>query len=275
MRRLCGGPCPAAFEPSDPVTSRLFRFIAQAHGPAPWGEVLDAGTGVNSAGWLTSLPTEGLTLVTAAPAHAEQVRRRVPGLRAGDRLLVGNWADPSFLARGSFDTVLADYLVGAVEGFAPYFQEALVERLARVTRRRLYLIGVDPYVTGPPATPAGRLLWRIGRYRDAALLLAGEQPYREYPGEWIAGQLARVGFRVLAARRFPIRYKAGFVNSQIDMAQMRLPALANPALAAALLAEGEELRRRALAHIEAEGALAHGSDYVIAAEPVRPTETST
>lgn len=265
---------PLRSERRDRATSRLFQFIAEVHEASPWGHVLDAGTGVNSAGWLASLPTASLTLVTAAPAHADQVRRHT-GLRACDRLLVGNWADPSFLAGESFDTVLADYLVGAVEGFAPYFQEALFGRLACATRRRLYLVGVDPYIAAPPDAPAGRLLWAIGRYRDAALLLAGEQPYREFPAEWAACQLARAGFRIIAGRRFPTRYKAGFVNSQIDMAQMRLLSLENAALAAALAEEGEALRRQALAHIAREGGLVHGADYVIAAEPARPPETST
>lgn len=246
------------------MASRLFEFIAGRHA-GPWGAVLDAGTGVHSAGWLAGQPTESLTLVTAARAHADQVRRSVP-LRPGDRLLLGDWADPAFLADEAFDTVLADYLVGAVEAFAPYFQQGLFDRLAQLARGRLYLIGVDPYVVVEPETASGRLVWEIGRFRDACLLLAGDHPYREYPAEWVLAQLDRVGFAVIEARRFPIRYKAAFIDSQIDMALMRLPALSDQPLREALRVRGEALRRAGHAAVAAEDGIRHGSDYVIVAE---------
>ena len=244
--------------------SRLFDYIESLHGDE-WGDVLDAGTGLNSAGWLTGLAARSLTLVTAAEAHARQVRSHLPPGSAV-RLLVGDWADPGFLARKRYDTVVADYLIGAVERFAPAFQEAMIGRLASLTRKRLYIIGVDPYVLQTPTSQAGALIGEIGRFRDACLILAGEPPYREYPAEWVLQALARAGMRVTAARRFPIRYKAGFVNSQIDMALMRLSELGDPHLAAALREHGAALRTRALDHIAAAGCLAHGHDYVIAAE---------
>lgn len=37
-------------------------------------------------------------------------------------MVIGNWRDENFLKDRVFDTVLADYLVGAIDGFAPYFQ---------------------------------------------------------------------------------------------------------------------------------------------------------
>lgn len=248
------------------MISRLFQFIAELHGDRPWGDVLDAGTGVHSAGWLAGLPTASLTMVTAAHRHADQVRRAVTALRPADRLIVGDWADPALLAGEAFDTVIADYLVGAVEGFSPYFQSGLLHRLARATRGRLYLVGVDPYVTAEPETPAGRMVWRIGRFRDACLLLAGEQAYREFPAEWVTDRLGEAGFRVTEARRFGNRYKAGFVNGQINMALMRVDRLADAGLAAGLRGQAEALRRDALDLLAAEGGLRHGHDYVIAAE---------
>lgn len=39
-----------------------------------------------------------------------------------DEIVIGNWRDERFLEGQVFDTVLADYLVGAIDGFAPYFQ---------------------------------------------------------------------------------------------------------------------------------------------------------
>ena len=62
--------------------------------------------------------------VTGATGHAIQVRDASdPVRRKQDRIIVANWGDPTLLAGETFDTVLADYLIGAIEGFAPYFQE--------------------------------------------------------------------------------------------------------------------------------------------------------
>lgn len=250
------------------MISRLFRHVESLQGRAPWGEVLDAGTGVNSSGWLASLPTERLTAVTGAPGHADQVRRSLgQKLRAQDRLLVGNWMDEGLLAGEAFDTVLADYLLGAVEGFAPYFQPRLFRRLRPLVRGRLYVVGLDPYVTGFAATPAGQAVQAVGRLRDACLLLAGETPYREYPAEWVTDNLKDAGFEVGEARRFAIRYKPGWIDSQLNMAVQRTEKLEDRKLAAALKGRIEKLRADAHALCEKEDGLRHGHDYVIAATP--------
>lgn len=39
-----------------------------------------------------------------------------------DEVVIGNWMDENFLNGRVFDTILADYLIGAIDGFAPYFQ---------------------------------------------------------------------------------------------------------------------------------------------------------
>lgn len=248
--------------------SGLFRYIEELQADTPWGSLLDAGTGTNSIGWVASLATERWTAVTGAERHAIQVRDAIEhARRPHDRIVLGNWADPALLRGERYDTVLADYLLGAVEGFAPYFQHRLFVRLRPLTGRRLYIIGLDPYVNQDIDTPAGNLVREIGRFRDACLLLTGDRPYREYPAQWIIDHLEASGFRVIAARRFPIRYKQRFVNSQIDMCAPRLAKLADRSLAEALTARGEDLRARALDHIAREGGLRDGHDYVLAAEP--------
>lgn len=254
----------AAWQPS-----ALFRQIQALQGERPWGAVLDAGTGTNSIRWVTSIETERWVAVSGAVGHAAQVRDVAePVRRAQDRILVGNWADPQLLADERFDTVLADYLIGAIEGFAPYFQERMFARLRGVTAGRLYLVGLEPYVTGDPGTGPGRIVWEIGRYRDAVLLLSGERPYREFPMEWALERLEASGWRVIDAERFAIRYGARFVNSQIDMCLRRLETMPDRALAAALRMQGEALRERALIADARLDGLRHGFDYVIAAEPV-------
>lgn len=247
----------------------LFREIETLHGELPWGRLLDAGTGTHSIGWIGSLATDRWTAVSGAEAHAAQVRDAIaPRRRAGDRIIVGNWADAALLAGETYDTVLADYLLGAIDGFAPYFQHRLFARLRPLVGRRLYVVGLEPYVTGEPGTPAGRIIREIGRFRDACLLLAGEQPYREYPAQWAVDHLEASGYRVIAAKRFANRYKQRFVDSQIDMCTPRLAKIADRDLARALTARGELLRQQAMDRIAREGSLRHGYDYVLAAEPV-------
>lgn len=254
--------------PSPRKPSGLFDHIEALQGDLSWGSILDAGTGTHSLGWITSLQTERWTAVTGAERHAAQVRRiATPVQRPQDRILVGNWSDPALLAGERHDTVLADYLLGAIEGFAPYFQHRLFARLRPLVGRRLYVVGLEPYVTGQPATPAARLVWEIGRFRDACLLIIGEQPYREYPAQWVVDHLEASGYRVIASQRFAIRYKQRFVNSQIDMCAPRLAAMRDRDLARTLAARGEALREEALAMIERDGALRHGFDYILAAEP--------
>lgn len=221
-------------------------------------------------GWISSLATERWTAVSAAEEHAIQVRDAVEShRRPGDRIVVGNWVDDRLLQGERYDTVLADYLLGAIEGFAPYFQEGFFARLRPHVGGRLYIVGLEPYVSARPLSEAGNIIWEIGRFRDVCLLLAGEQPYREYPMQWVMANLAASYYRVIATRRFAIRYRQRFVNSQIDMSVMRLPGTGDAALAAALKERGERLRQKALTYIAQHGSIPCGYDYVIAAEPVR------
>lgn len=249
--------------------SALFRHIEALQGERPWGALLDAGTGTNSIRWVTSIETGRWVAVSGAVGHAAQVRDAAEAVRRPqDRIIVGNWADPNLLAGERFDTVLADYLIGAVEGFAPYFQERMFARLHGLTAGRLYLVGLEPYVSGDPETEAGRIIREIGRYRDACLLLSGERPYREFPLEWVVERLETNGWRVIDVARFPIRYGERFVNSQIDMCLRRLEAMPDRVLAMALRDRGEAIRERALTADSRLDGLRHGFDYTIAAEPV-------
>lgn len=246
-------------------TSGLFRHIESLHGDQPWGPFLDAGTGVNSALWSLGLSTERWTGVTGAAGHARQVRETAGDrLRPQDELIVGNWVDPRLLEGQVYDTVLADYLVGAVEGFAPYFQSRLFQRLAPHVGRALYVVGLDPYVVGEAQTEAAQVVRTVGRLRDSCLLLADETPYREYPAEWVAETVAAAGFTVTSAERFPNRYREKWVNGQLDMALRRLPKIADTGLAAALRDRIEALREQGVRVCREQNGLRHGADYVLA-----------
>jgi len=258
---------------SKPKTSSLFRTIEQIQGERPWGRVLDAGTGRQSINWIAGLDSEEWTAITASPKMAKRVKAEVAGrIRLRDRVLVGNWVNDSLLFGERFDTVLLDYFVGAIEGFSPYWQERMLERLSPLVAGRLYITGVEPYVPFPAPTEAGKLVRAIGSLRDACLLLAGERPYREFPMDWVLRQLGRAGFRMLEARHYPIIYREKFINGQLDMCLDRARRFASPAVAEALVAHAEQLREQALALAEKEDGLRHGADYLIAAEPMGPPE---
>ena len=132
----------------------------------------------------------------------------------------------------------------------------------------LYVKGLEPYVPLCAHKTAGRILWEIGRFRDACVLHGNDLPYREYPVGWVVDNLHMNGFEVLKVKHFDIRYKELFVNAQIDGCAPILEKLADRSLAKVLKARGEALRAIALNVIESEGALCSGRNYVIAAKPI-------
>jgi precorrin-6B methylase 2 len=97
----------------------LFDTITAWHGSAPWGKLLDAGTGAQSLKWAMQLDTVSITAITADIGMMNSMERDVGKLtRPDDCVLVGNWMDPTFVSQlGKYDTILADYLIGAVDGF--------------------------------------------------------------------------------------------------------------------------------------------------------------
>src|SRR5690606_11868299 len=217
-------------------------------GQRPWGAVLDAGTGRSSLRWLNSLQTTRWTAVTGSERMAQMAREQAGvTLRSQDRLIVGNWMDPQLLAGETHDTVVADYLLGAIDGFAPYWQDRLFQRLRPLIGGRLYVIGLEPYVPFSSDDPAGRIVVEIGRLRDACLLMAGQRPYREYPLDWVLRHLEHAGLRPVDVERVPIRYGERFINTQLDLCSESVDKLPNRALAVTLQSHIADLRHRALA----------------------------
>lgn len=250
--------------------SALYRHIETLQGERPWGAVLDAGTGVNSIRWVASLESERWCAVTGSAGEASSATNALSDTkRPQDKILLGNWADPELLKGEIFDTVIADYLLGAVEGFAPYFQPYLFARLRPLVGKNLYLTGLEPYVPiERPQSEAAQIIWEIGRFRDACILLKGAMPYREFPAPWVVDHLKRTGFAVTSVKHFTISYKELFVNAQIKIATQGLETRIDSALARPLIAQGEALRDKALALIKKDGALRACRNYVIAAQPI-------
>ncbi|CAM9900998.1 unnamed protein product [Ectocarpus fasciculatus] len=256
----------------------LFRSIEgmQKSANKPWGKFLDAGTGTHSLKWINTLDTEGFTAVTADPQFAETTRKEIGfKVKTPDEIVVGNWRDDKFLEGRVFDTVLADYLVGAIDGFAPYYQDQVFERLKRhvAPGGRIYLVGMQPLPDHPGG--AAELVCEAARLRDSCILLAGHRPYRqvlEYPLDWITRQMKKSGMVVTSAKKMPVLYAPHTVKRQLDVASRKLPIIAvtDPKLAAALEKHISDLDGRVRKELAGSGGRVEvGFDYVVAAELAR------
>ncbi|MSP56480.1 MAG: class I SAM-dependent methyltransferase [Myxococcales bacterium] len=235
----------------------LFEWIAKVNGPA-WGDVLDAGTGAHSLAWLATLPTRSLTALTVEDWRLGEL----PGIAPAARIVRGEWTDPALLHGESFDQVLVDYVIGAIDGHAPYFQYDYLARLRPHCRGSVYLVGLEP----PPRD--GSILDQICRVRDACILLAGHRMYREYPSELVRRWMEQAGMQVSDVRVFPNRVGARFINGQLDVARRKLPLFADRALASAMERQIEDLRSAALAN----GEQTWGADYVVVATAPAPSQ---
>ncbi len=229
----------------------LFAWFEKLHGPE-WGSVLDAGTGDHSLTWLHSIAPRSLTAVTVENWRLPSLKSIAPDVR----LVLGQWTDPALLAGERFDVVLADYVIGAIDGHAPYFQYGFLERIRPHVADRLYLVGLEP----PPRD--GSVLDEVCRLRDAAILLAGHRCYREYPRELVLSWVGAAGFEVMDSQSFTNRLGERFVNGQLDVAVRKLPYFHDRTVAAAFEQHIAELRARALAAVP----MSWGSDWVIAAK---------
>lgn len=229
----------------------LFTWISRARGGA-WGDTLDAGTGDHSLSWLADQPTRSLTALTVEAWRMPSLQQIAPQAR----ILLGQWTDPALLAGEGFDTVIVDYVIGAIDGHAPYFQYDFLRRLRPHCRDRVYVVGLEPQPRD------GSPLDEVCRIRDAAILLAGHRCYREYPREKVEAWLEASGYVVEDEQIFPNLLGARFINGQLDVARRKLPLFKNPVLADAFGAEIEAVRARASAKGERQQ---WGEDYVIAA----------
>lgn len=243
----------------------LFGHVERLHGDRPWGRMLDAGTGSHSLTWMAGLVPASWTAVTADEVMRSRLLREVRARPGRDEVLVGNWTDPTLLQGQVFDVVIADYLLGAVDGFAPYFQDQLFERLRPHTRTALYMVGWEPLVKAEDA--GTRFLLDLYRFRDACMLLGEVRPYREYPLAWVVRSLQRSGFNVVDTKHFPILHTMRSVERQLLNAERQFASMPDPALVAALKTRMNSLKERGQELLR-DGPLKLGSDYVVAAEPV-------
>ena len=175
-----------------------------------WGRFLDAGTGSHSLKWIQNLNTDSWTAITADEKMKQQILESGVTIRPVDSILVGNWMSNEFCSQlGTYDTILADYLFGAVDGFSPYTQDIIIDKyvihsnylfilifkyfsnnyisllIVFINRLRmhlnpggrLYIVGMNP-IPDHSNNYAAEVVTEVRRARDACILLAGHRPYR-------------------------------------------------------------------------------------------------
>mmetsp|Transcript_3675 Transcript_3675/g.6979 ORF Transcript_3675/g.6979 Transcript_3675/m.6979 type:complete len:317 (-) Transcript_3675:5048-5998(-) len=209
----------------------------------PYGDFLDAGTGIYSLRWIAGLlyrysdPKSPLAFrsfvaVTADANFQRDVQAKAEELEIQEwgSVRLGNWAvgyhgitgEEVVCENEMFDTILADYLVGAVDYFAPFYQDLLLERLARLLRPGgvMYLTGLNPIPE--KASGVADTFCRVTKLRDACILLARSRPYREHPTDWVVRHLEKSGLDVLDVATFPRKYNYGKIKLQLDEARSTL-----------------------------------------------------
>ena len=247
----------------------LFSTVEKFQGIKPWGRFLDAGTGVHSLKWIQNLTTDSITAITADNNMKRSILNdaSVVPLRTCDSLIVGNWMEVDD-SLGKFDTILADYLIGAVDGFSPYEQDTIVDKLKNhlTPDGRLYIIGMNPIPDNAP--PPADVICELRKARDACILLGGHRPYREYPLEWMTRHLKKSNFKVLKTKNFTILHSEESALRQLKVAQSKLSLMQHIPLRTGMENYLQDLDQRIKTSIRStdKKKIPLSFDYVICAE---------
>lgn len=232
----------------DDVYTWLASTLESSSARRGWGDVLDAGTGLGSMCWLLRRERRTLLAVTASRdgTYGEvELRRATAGVPSVE-VRHGNWRNRAFMQGRSFDVVVADYLLGAVEQHWRYGAGELLERLLGALRPGGYLLlaGLEPYelVLDRLADPQDRLVLDIEAIGDAAAALAGKATYRELPEQWVRGELARrPALRIVATQHFPMQLTAVSLGRQVGFARKMAESIADRGLQNAMVRRIDQL----------------------------------
>ncbi len=269
----------------------LFGSIEEQQGDKPFGNILDAGTGMHSLRWIATLSHKGMTgftAITADQTMKRNVQSEADALEVSHlgKVVIGNWfgvnpldeelSSPTPDQNPPFDTILADYLIGAMDGFSPYEQDLMIPKLAKLLKPggRLYIVGLEPI---PDTAPGDAdIICKVRQVRDACILLAGHRCYREYPVEWIQRQISikPSNLTLLRTSTFPILYRHNTIVNQINVARSKLRHFPTPELADQMKTALDDLEARSLKATAERGRIRLGFDYVVTAEK-KPTIGNT
>ena len=271
----------------------LFGSIEERQGNRPFGNVLDAGTGLHSLRWIATLADKGMTgftAITADKTMQRNVQTEADALEVSHlgKVLIGNWfgenpLDEKLLFQNTdqeppYDTILADYLIGAMDGFSPYKQDLMIPKLAKLLKPggRLYIVGLEPIPDTAPGD--ANIICKVRSVRDACILLANHRCYREYPVEWIerqiGGQESYTDLTLLRTTTFPILYRHSTILKQINVARSKFPHFPSTDLAEQMKVVLDDLEQQSLKATTERGRILLGFDYVVTAEKRQDGETA-
>lgn len=286
----------------------LFGHIEAKQGTKPFGSFLDAGTGVHSLRWIATLASDDtntpksssatttmkdFTAVTADENMRKDCQKEVDelGMSHLGKVVIGNWFPPNGDDTQSlsmidtdeegnlkqYDTILADYLIGAMDGFSPYTQDQMIDKLAKRLRPggRLYIVGLQPIPDsfGNDRNSPQNIICEVRKVRDACILLAGDRCYREYPLDWIERQITKttttkppkpanernnnvcdgeatacygddVTLELLDSMKFPIMYRHSTIVKQINVGRNKLSRFPSKAMANEMKKVLDDLEKR-------------------------------
>eukprot|EP00525_Craspedostauros_australis_P001528 CAMPEP_0198133258 /NCGR_PEP_ID=MMETSP1442-20131203/59472_1 /TAXON_ID= /ORGANISM="Craspedostauros australis, Strain CCMP3328" /LENGTH=310 /DNA_ID=CAMNT_0043794371 /DNA_START=671 /DNA_END=1603 /DNA_ORIENTATION=- len=259
----------------------LFGSIEERQGDRPFGRVLDAGTGMHSLRWIATLSEtlgmEHVTCITADETMRKNVQREADDLEITDvsKVIIGNWFGPDGttsinLKPESFDVILADYLIGAMDGFSPYQQDLMLPKLVRYLKPggRLYIVGLEPLPDKAPGD--ANIICKVRQVRDACILLGGHRCYREYPMQWMERQIEHRSshLKLIHTSTFPILYRHQTIVNQINVGRSKFSLFPTKELAASMKKVMDDLEAQSLEATSRapNGRIRLGFDYVITAE---------
>jgi hypothetical protein len=275
-------PCVAAMSMSSAAKRRLvygkddalFGSIEEQQGDRPFGNILDAGTGMHSLRWIATLQEKGMTKFTAITADKtmqRNVQNEADELEMSHlgNVIIGNWfGDSPLQMNEQYDTILADYLIGSMDGFSPYEQDLMIPKLAACLKPggRLYIVGLQPIPDSAP--DEANIICKVRKVRDACILLAGHRCYREYPVDWIQRQILhdQQHLDLLTTSTFPILYKHQTIASQINVGRSKFKHFPTTELAEEMRRVLDDLERQSLEATNRVGRIKLGFDYIITAE---------
>jgi hypothetical protein len=251
----------------------LFGSIENQQGDQPFGNVLDAGTGMHSLRWIATLGDRGMTKFTAITADKtmqQNVQREADALEVSHlgNIIIGNWfGDSPLELHEQYDVVLADYLIGSMDGFSPHQQDLMLPKLIKFLKPggRLYLVGLQPLPDTAPGD--ANIICKVRQVRDACILLAGHRCYREYPVSWILRQIENIpDLELLNTTNFPILYKHQTIVNQINVGKSKFPFFPTTELADQMRKVLDDLERQSFEATQRVERIRLGFDYVVAAE---------
>mmetsp|Transcript_11369 Transcript_11369/g.17237 ORF Transcript_11369/g.17237 Transcript_11369/m.17237 type:complete len:326 (-) Transcript_11369:104-1081(-) len=228
------------------------------------------------------------TAVTADEEMRSNVRIEAAKLGIPENvghIVIGNWkqdmsvddaesaeevaASTDYLCHNeTYDTILADYLIGAMDGFSPYYQDQIFDRLKKHLKPggRIYVVGLQPIPDRVEG--AANIFCRVTKLRDACILLAGHRCYREYPQDWIERHMAKAGLKVVGTSTHPILYTHKAIVRQLNVARSKLSYFPSQGLADQMREAIDALEKesRDATDKSPTGRLKLGFDYIVCGE---------